>query len=876
MNVFHKVTLQSLKQNKTRTIVTIIGILLSVSMICAVTTLTASTQDYALRSAIYTYGDWHGSETDTDYAAYEEIAASGLIEQAIYLQQIGHARLQGITNEYKPYLYVVGASEGAEKILPVHITSGSYPASSNELLLPENLASNGGVYYAIGDTITLRLGTRTFDGKEVKPQAPIYVYNEAGEEQVLAETLESQETRTYKVVGFYDRFPGLIDDFSSAGYMAVTIADAVLPAHASYDVYYKMKNAKDIYEFMESNNDSGRLNTEVLRCLGLSRYDNFSSMLLALAGIVIALIMFGSVSLIYNAFSISVSERTRQFGLLSSVGATKRQIRKMVLFEAVSVALVGIPLGILAGIAGIGITLKLLSSRFLSVFGSDSHVTMDLCISWKAILIAVAVAGITVLISAWIPSKRATKVSAVEAIRQNPDIKNGKPIKTSKLSYKIFGLAGMLAGRHYKRSRKKYRATILSLFMSIVLFVSASAFTEYLQESVGGGLGSDTYDLIYREYIGGSNALENVSPDDVLALLHSDQYVTQATYVLDTMVNCMISDQYLTDTGEETDDGYGEIYVCLFFISDNEFKNLLHQYDLNEATFMNPEHPLAISRESGAHFDSIKGKFVTTKLLDTETFFVTCKIPAKPGGESVLTDRYTDKAGNLFYTYPLYSGKMIEDCPYFIQRSTAYLQMIYPISVYETVVPESLRSESTHYNYYMTSENHTESYEYLLQALKDNDWPIAGLFDYAAVVEQDRNLIRIIQVFSYGFIVLISLIAAANVFNTISTNISLRRREFAMLRSVGMTEKEFHKMMNYECVLYGQKALLFGLPVSCGITYLIYLAIMEGYETTFHLPWAAIGIAVFSVFLVVFVTMVYSMRKIRKDNPIDALKNENL
>ena len=277
MNVFHKVTLQSLKQNKTRTIVTIIGILLSVSMICAVTTLTASTQDYALRSAIYTYGDWHGSETDTDYAAYEEIAASGLIEQAIYLQQIGHARLQGITNEYKPYLYVVGASEGAEKILPVHITSGSYPASSNELLLPENLASNGGVYYAIGDTITLRLGTRTFDGKEVKPQAPIYVYNEAGEEQVLAETLESQETRTYKVVGFYDRFPGLIDDFSSAGYMAVTIADAVLPAHASYDVYYKMKNAKDIYEFMESNNDSGRLNTEVLRCLGLSRYDNFSS-----------------------------------------------------------------------------------------------------------------------------------------------------------------------------------------------------------------------------------------------------------------------------------------------------------------------------------------------------------------------------------------------------------------------------------------------------------------------------------------------------------------------------------------------------------------------------------------------------------------------
>ena len=137
-------------------------------------------------------------------------------------------------------------------------------------------------------------------------------------------------------------------------------------------------------------------------------------------------------------------------------------------------------------------------------------------------------------------------------------------------------------------------------------------------------------------------------------------------------------------------------------------------------------------------------------------------------------------------------------------------------------------------------------------------------------------MIMIVRVFAYGFIVLISLIAAANVFNTISTNISLRRREFAMLKSVGMDSRGFNRMMNFECLLYGSKALLLGLPVSCGITYLIYLAIMEGYETTFHLPWTAIGIAVLSVFLVVSATMMYSMSKIKKDNPIDALKNENL
>ena len=150
------------------------------------------------------------------------------------------------------------------------------------------------------------------------------------------------------------------------------------------------------------------------------------------------------------------------------------------------------------------------------------------------------------------------------------------------------------------------------------------------------------------------------------------------------------------------------------------------------------------------------------------------------------------------------------------------------------------------------------------------------LLNASEMLEENRSYIFVANMFAYTFIIMISLIAVANVFNTISTNISLRRREFAMLKSVGMTQKGFSRMMNYECLLYGSKALLLGLPVSCGITYLIYRAVTTAYETSFHLPWAAIGIAVLSVFLVVFATMMYSMSKVKKDNPIDALKNENL
>lgn len=227
--------------------------------------------------------------------------------------------------------------------------------------------------------------------------------------------------------------------------------------------------------------------------------------------------------------------------------------------------------------------------------------------------------------------------------------------------------------------------------------------------------------------------------------------------------------------------------------------------------------------------------------------------------------------------YTLRAEKTIEEAPFFVSRSTPVkLNMIYPYSMMRSVIPKEGLNSFSETDFFLTSGNHAASFEKLATMLTENGLSTKELTDIARLAEANRNIITIIKVFAYGFIVLISLIAAANVFNTISTNISLRRREFAMLKSVGMTQKGFHRMMNYECLLYGSKALLLGLPVSCGITYLMYRSVNQAYETAFRLPWTAVGIAVMSVFLVVFATMMYSMSKVKKDNPIDALKNENL
>lgn len=908
MNVFNKVTLESLKKNRTRTIVTIIGIMLSAAMICASTTLVSSMQNFVLRCEIYSSGDWHGAVYDAAYKDYEDIRDSGKVSSAAYAQVLGYAKI-GSANEYKPYLYVLGgdAASGYFETMPVHLLLGTLPKDSTEIILPEHLTSNGKVNYTLGDTVTLEVGDRTLDGKRLGQDTPVYTYDSKTHTEVMSsERLENTEPRTYTVVGIYER--PTFEDYSAPGYTALTAADTESADQAPIHCYFKLHKPAGVYDFMKEMGYAQEYryayNTKVLLYSGTAPFDSFLTAFYSLAAIIIALIVFGSVSLIYNAFSISVSERTRQFGLLSSVGATRKQLRRMVLFEALAVSIVGIPLGILVGIGGIGITLLLIGDKFFSIVRVD--IPMRLCVSWQAVLIAAAIALTTVLISAWIPSKRATRVSAVEAIRQSMDIKvSGRPVRTSKLAYKLFGLPGVLAGKHYKRNRKKYRTTVVSLFMSIVLFVSAAAFTDYMMESAEGGLASDQFDLIYAAEPDASAAM---TPDALLELLFSESNVTGGTYTKKQFLQGDISREYVTamfadrfaDFGTESEDAAPKDFSIsgyLYFVADAEFNRLLEKYDLKEADYYDRDKPLGIALDRNIELDRRLEKYVTLDTLkgdgcvieglyyvEIDGYYRKDSRIDENGNKVVLYQNRDNESDIIelpyeesFAKYTLRSEKTIEEAPFFVSRSTPVaINMIYPYSMLESVVPEAALNQFRNTEYFLTSSNHAASFENLATVLTENGLSSRQLFDYAANAETNRNVITIIRVFAYGFIVLISLIAAANVFNTISTNISLRRREFAMLKSVGMTQKGFRRMMNYECLLYGSKALLLGLPVSCGITYLIYRAVTTAYETSFHLPWAAIGIAVLSVFLVVFATMMYSMSKVKKDNPIDALKNENL
>ncbi len=896
MNIFSKLTLESLKKNKTRTIVTIIGIMLSAAMICAVTTFTSSMRNYALEYTVYTQGDWHARVTETDGKTLDKIEGESRVDQYTYNEIIGYAEIDS-KNTYKPYIYLIGGEkESFFDMLPVHLINGRYPENKGEIIIPEHLLSNGGLSFKIGDIVALDVGDRMLDGYIMGQSNPCYTLV-SGDEVLNDEKIEVRFTESYKIVGIYER-PDF-EEYTAPGYTAITVSDNN-SADAKLDIFYKMRNPKDTFEFSneliyENSFLQVDENTDVLMFSGASRISSFEAILSGLAIIVIALIMFGSVALIYNAFAISVSERTKQFGLLSSIGATKKQLRRMVLFEALAVSGIGIPLGIGVGIAGIAVTLLIIGDKFSSITGKYD-LPMRVCVSWEAVAVAAAVGLVTVLISAWIPSVRATKATAVEAIRQSGDIKISKQqTKTSRITYKLFGLPGVIASKHYKRNKRKYRTTVISLFMSIVLFVSASAFTDYLMESVGGAFYGTEYDIRYSV---SDDKLSGKTSDEVMSLLAADENVTDYAYLRRTSLNGDIDKKYVSDAPKYSQYHDYTVNGYVYFVADSSFNEFAAKHKLNSADYYDRENPVAIAIDGGRQFDYDKEKYIKMNTLKGDESEISCEVAKTLRGYEYVGE-LVDEQGKRFFEYrnldmdtdeiitvpeedaiiryTLKSNKtVVDDYPFYINKGTgASLILLYPMSMAEYAVPEE-KVIGTSYEYYFKSDNHAASFDNMKNVLMDNDLDFSNITDAAADEEVNRNIIIIIRVFAYGFIVLISLIAATNVFNTITTNINLRRREFAMLKSVGMSAKGFNKMMNFECILYGSKALLFGLPVSAIVAMLIYFVISDGYETTYHLPWGAIGIATLSVFLVVGATMLYAMSKIKKDNPIDALKNENL
>ena len=853
MNIFNKVTLQSLKKSRTRTIVTIIGVVLSAAMITAVATFAVSLQNYLVNSSAVKYGSWHVEFLDVDSAFVQERSQDKGVKNTAAIENIGYAVLSDGENPDKPYLFVTGFDEKAFEDLPINMISGRLPQNSSEVLIPAHLSANGGINYAVGDTISLSIGDRVDGNGKLTQHIP---YNAEAEE-----TLVPKAEKTYTVVGICERLS--FEEATSPGYTLITAADPADQAD-SFNVFVTLDNPREVQRYAKdkAGGYSTIFNDYVLRFMGLSDDTLFNTLLYSVGSILVVLIMLGSVFLIYNAFNISLNERTRQFGILASVGATSKQLRDSVLFEGVCIGAVGIPIGLAVGIGSITLVISLIAGNFKNILSTD--VPLLLTISVPALIASAVISMITILISAYIPARKAARRPVLESIRQTNEVRiESKAVKTSGFAQRAYGLEGMLALKNFKRNKKRYRSIVLSLTLSVVLFVSANAFGETLNQAARQSVVDSDYDICFTT--------QNMDESDLFRLydkLKAVDGVYESSYQAVSTYSCAarasdFSERHREALGLTSPDETVDLPLDIQFVEDRVYLEFIKDLGLpaDEYTGQNAKMT-AVAKAKGESEQA--GKSSLYNLFDHSSMNFTV-MPGSGDG----TPEGSGKAVSLTFvdtipvdTLPRQSSS-VKDATFMIVAPYQLKSSFEPGG--DAVTGLTFRSENSAQSVaemkkMIQSEGITSNY---------------NLYNANEIFEQNRNIVFVVDVFTYVFVFMISLIATANVFNTISTNIKLRKREFAMLRSVGMSDRDFNKMMNFECAFFGMKTLLFGVPIAVLFSWLIYKGMVAGgAEIGFIFPWASLIISVLGVFFLVFITMLYATRSIKKENIIDALRDD--
>lgn len=850
MSILNRLTIKNLRLNKKRTIVTIIGIILSTALMVGIGLLFSSFQDLMIRDTIGYNGKYEANYSDVDLDKLNNIKNKNFTY--FYEKPIGFSKIES-SNEYKPYMYITSVNK--EYFNELKLVDGSFPKNENEIVISNHVITNGGLNYKVGDIVTFTYGSRNIDGDITL----------ANSELVDGEDLTNEGTYTYKIVGIVDR--SNFESYSASGYTAFTVDVNSDKGNVNLYVMFNknkkiIKQSEELAKELNYNGDIN-YNSTLLALYGESTYGNVMSSMGGMMIIMLSLVSIGCIIVIYNSFAISVMERKKEFGLLSSIGATKRQLSHTVFFEAVVVGVIGIILGILGAYIGIGCVILIINNLISDMLEYKLHLVTNPLFIIIPVIFMIIVIGV----SAFIPSRRASRVSPIEAIRQNDDIKiNKKKIRTSKLALKLFGIEGEIALKNIKRNKKKYRVTIVSLFISIVLFISFSSYMNYTLNTASSVMGEVPYDY-QISYFGDDPNNDKEALDKINEIVkNSDvkEYVSYSVSNLSIIGNYTYSDEYLDFyKSAYGDDGikalnnlkYQSIYIlALDDNSYNKYKKLIG-LDKDSVILLNKFKGVSYGNNKRVNYNIpvINNGNINIKICNFDD-----------NDEDVDTTKYCNKnIDNIFVTNK--SFDLIEEFSYMDDFKLIVNKKLY----------DSISDSSTHYTQFNIISDNTNNIDKLTKDL--DKYSNVNYTNIKEAMKQANNLILVVKILMYGFISLVTLIGVTSVFNTISTSMALRKREFAVLRSIGLTNRGFNKILFFESLFFGMKSLIFAIPVSIGITVLIHYTLADMVSiSTIIIPWKYIIISIVSVFVIVLLTMMYSTSKIKKHNIIEQIREENI
>jgi putative ABC transport system permease protein len=539
----------------------------------------------------------------------------------------------------------------------------------------------------------------------------------------------------------------------------------------------------------------------------------YPAVILILGAILGGIIIAASVIVVSNSFRASAGERTRQFGILKSVGATKKQIAQTILYEGVFLGVIGIPIGIL-----VGLLVELLGTTVVTgavkALYADSVFTIDsdfpfVVTPWMFIVAIIASFG-TVLLSAWLPARKAAKLSAIDAICQKGEVKvTAKSVSTSRLTRLLFGFEGALAAKSLKRSRRNFRATVVSLTISIAMLIAASSFGAQMKA---------TTNTVWRN------------------------------------VDATAAGQY-----------YSNI-------------ELIYPKTVASVTQKLREYPEAKIFGVGLRIEGETMSYITT---DDIHYAELCEAADVPLGANILINYRQEKTSGKYKAYAPHSLKDARE---------KYPDTQFDGELKGSAIPNEIKFFSTtelcllvpeyaanNYYWFADARDSAAFTEYCEKVLKEqipipeNSEIWLHSFDISGETKTVNTIVNTIMFFVYGFVGMLTLIALTSVISTVSANVRSRSREFAVLKSVGMTKGGIRKMLNLESVLCSARSLFFGLPLGIGSAYLVHRGLGIAVEFPFEIPWLAVLECIIGVFAVTWATMRYATGRTKGGSVIEAI-----
>lgn len=949
MNLMKKLTLKNLKLNRKRTIVTIVGIILATALLSALVTLVSSFQYSMIEYQKQKGGDFHVKFSGVKMSELSEFKNNRNIESTFETMGMGFAKLNGCKNEDKPYAYVMATDEAGFERGCFNLIEGRMAKNEDEIVIPRHLKTNGRIDIKVGDEITLDIGKRYDSNTESVISENIAYEHEA-------ETLADTVTKQYKVVGIMER-PGYgMEDYSAAGYTFVTYSDELAAidngtkseaseADTTLTVYsrYTQKALRnkdavtadiigvDEKLFEKANDSSVEMSAEesdrFLKEMENAKYDIYKNgflisyecvfpidgtfkALFTVAAVVALIIILTSVYCIKNSFNISITEKIRQYGMLASVGATRRQIKSSVKTEAAMLGVVGIPVGTMSGILASLILVKVvnaLSAGWLN-FALSFHTSLP------ALILAVILSIATIYFSATGSARRAAKVTPLEAIRNTKEIKiKSAKLKTPAIIGRIWGIGGVISYKNIKRNNKKYRTTVTSIVICSVTFIVISYFMSMAFSVVGMSYASVDYNIGINMSCKKDLDIEKLS-ELLSGIEGAEDYLVGAGYYFD-VDKPEYTKEYGEYCGQLYDDSEDVSQMFLItvlddksydkYASDAGIKNAAAGAILvNKGTFdvYNEKSSKYVKEEMGLYKykagDTIRCGYNVYEdaadddnAVEGDTESSTDDNTAVEGGtESGTEDNsgYVDEEtinNGVRKTVDVTIAGVTDKVPtcYNGYGNTSLLFMNQ--KGFESLWADGksgneFKPGNAIYSAYVVAENADEYQDTLEKETAENPEYSQISFYVSNMDKQmrdEKSLFTLLGVFAYGLIVVIALIGITNIINTLSTGMELRSREFATLRSIGMTDKQFAGMVRLESVFISVKALVIGVPLGILISYLLCVMMNRMDDAIiYEPPYKAIILCIVVVIMLIYAIMKLSMTKLRHNNIIETIKNENL